>query len=139
MDSVAPPVIRVSCAIIEKKGVVLAAQRGTEMAMPLKWELPGGKIEEHESPENCLKREIFEEMGVEIVILSPLGQFIHHYPAFTIRLYPFICSITGEKIHLREHAAIAWLSPADLKSLDWAEADLPVIDAYCRSLQSRKS
>lgn len=109
------------------------------MAMPLKWELPGGKIENHESPEDCLKREIFEEMGVRISIVCPLDPSTHHYPEFTIRLYPFLCEIADQKIHLREHAAVQWLPPSALKHLDWTEADLPIIDAYCRSHESRKN
>lgn len=132
------PEIRVSCAIIEKNGQVLAAQRSPAMTMPLKWELPGGKIEAQESPEICLKREIFEELGIEIVILRSLNPVTHHYPGFTIFLYPFVCKMRNEKIHPREHSAIQWLPPETLKTLDWTEADMPIIEDYCRLIIDRR-
>jgi 8-oxo-dGTP diphosphatase len=102
------------------------------MAMPLKWEFPGGKIKAGETPEDCLRREIAEELNVSIAVHQSLAPVTHAYPAFTITLYPFICSIAAGDIKLREHAAVAWLPRNQLFTLDWAEADLPVVDAYCR-------
>ena len=131
--------IHVTCAIIEKDGHVLAAQRGPAMETPSKWEFPGGKIEPHESPEECLRRELLEELDVEIVILRSLDPTIHSYPAFTIMLYPFVCAIAKGKIKLNEHAAIKWMPARNLHSLDWAEADLPVLAAYCQLLEKIKS
>ena len=100
------------------------------MKLPLKWEFPGGKIEPGEKPEECLKRELVEELGVNVDILKPLPLQTHSYPQFTVTLYPFICSITAGEITLHEHAAAKWLAPEKLLSLDWAEADLPVIEGY---------
>ncbi len=124
--------LHVTCAIIERNGAVLAARRGETMAMPLKWEFPGGKIKSGETPEDCLRREIAEELNVSIAVHQSLAPVTHAYPAFTITLYPFICSIAAGDIKLREHAAVAWLPRNQLFTLDWAEADLPVVDAYCR-------
>ncbi len=130
------PHINVSCAIIEKDGMILAAQRGEAMSMPLKWEFPGGKMEANESAATCLEREIREELGVEIRIVAPLPPSKWSYPDFTITLYPFVCQINGGKLRLTEHRAICWISPEKLPSLDWAEADVPVLKDYFRYLKS---
>lgn len=122
--------IHVTCAIIERDGLVLAAQRSAIMNMPLKWEFPGGKIDPGESPEECLRRELVEEMGIQLRVIKPLPVHTHQYPSFTVTLYPYVCAISSGEIVLYEHAAAVWLPPDKLGALDWAEADLPVIAAY---------
>lgn len=122
--------IHVACAIIEHDGLTLAARRSVKMSLPLKWEFPGGKIDAGESGKACLVRELREEMGVQIAVGRSLGAFTHGYPAFTVTLYPFLCRIISGEIILHEHAEIAWLSPEALPRLDWAEADIPVIEEY---------
>jgi 8-oxo-dGTP diphosphatase len=126
--------IDVSCAIIEKDGLVLAAQRSESMNLPLKWEFPGGKLHPNENAADCLRREIAEELGVRIHIRSPLPPSGWQYPAFGVTLYPFICSLHSDAIVLAEHKAITWLKPAELPALDWAEADVPVLQNYLDSL-----
>ncbi|MBE0503529.1 MAG: (deoxy)nucleoside triphosphate pyrophosphohydrolase [Desulfuromonadales bacterium] len=123
----------VACALIEKDGLLLAAQRSAVMSLPLKWEFPGGKIEVGESPEECLHRELQEEMAVSVVIGQALLPRTHHYPDFTVTLYPFVCQLATTEIVLREHAAMRWLAPAEIMTLDWAAADLPVIADYLAS------
>jgi 8-oxo-dGTP diphosphatase len=122
--------LHVTCAIIEKNGCVLAAQRSCTMAMPLKWEFPGGKIKPGETPEHCLCREIAEELAVKVAVHHALAEKTHAYPEFTITLYPFVCSIISGTISLREHAAVIWLPREELASLDWADADRPVLETY---------
>lgn len=122
--------IHVTCAIIERDGLVLAAQRSAMMSLPLKWEFPGGKIDLGESPEECLRREIAEEMNILVAIGNSLPPSTHNYPAFSITLYPFVCSIESGQIALTEHSAITWLMPEQLREIDWAEADIPVVESY---------
>ncbi len=122
--------LHVACAIIERDGLVLAAQRSSTMSLPLKWEFPGGKIDPGESPEECLRRELVEELGIQVTIKRALLPHTHRYPTFTVTLHPFICAVESGRIVLHEHAAIAWLLPERLLQLDWAEADLPVIERY---------
>jgi 8-oxo-dGTP diphosphatase len=122
--------LHVACALIERDGLLLAAQRSATMNLPLKWEFPGGKIEDGESPAACLHRELREEMEISVVIGPALLPRTHHYPDFTVTLYPFVCQLTTAEIVLREHAAIQWVPPAELLTLDWAAADLPVIAEY---------
>lgn len=106
------------------------------MKLPLKWEFPGGKIDHGESAEECLRREIVEELGIAVSIEKSLPATSHEYPTFAVTLYPFVCSIESGEIVLLEHAATAWLTPEKLYSLDWAEADVPVIQSYLSELQA---
>ncbi len=122
--------IHVACAIIEQDGLTLAAQRSASMSLPLKWEFPGGKIEMNETAPQCLHRELHEEMSIQIEVGEPLTPHTHHYPDFTVTLYPFRCSILAGEITLHEHLATCWLAAKDLHKLDWAEADLPLILEY---------
>ena len=130
--------IEVACAIIEKDGHVFAAQRSPSMNLAYKWEFPGGKIEEGEQPEECLEREILEELKISINVLTPQPPSTYHYPAITVTLFPFICSIASGSIQLQEHMKMVWLPPEKLFTLDWAEADLPVLAHYCEKLEQRK-
>lgn len=103
------------------------------MSHPGKWEFPGGKIAPGESPAACLRREIREELGIEVELGRELPPATHHYPARTVTLFPFVCTIVAGEPRLHEHAAVVWLLPAELAALDWAEADLPVLAAYLRA------
>jgi mutator protein MutT len=126
--------IHVACALIERDGLVLAAQRSAAMNLPLKWEFPGGKLEAGESAQECLQRELVEEMSVTIAVGCPLPLHTHSYDTFTVTLYPFVCALESETITLHEHAAMIWLPPEELHTLDWAEADRPVLESYAKML-----
>ena len=125
-----PPRLHVACAIIENGGLVLAAQRSAAMSLPLKWEFPGGKIKRNESPDSCLRRELLEELGIAVSVGAALSPATHRYPTFSVTLHPYRCEIAAGSITLYEHAAILWLEPEELPTLDWAAADLPVIAEY---------
>ena len=121
--------LQVTCAIIEKNGKILCAKRSEKMKLSLKWEFPGGKIEANENLEACLKREIREELGIEINILEQLPSFKHSYSEnFSIELFPFRCNNLTQEIHLTEHKQIKWLSLEKLNELDWAEADVLIVN-----------
>jgi len=127
-----PLLLHVSCAIIRQEGLTLAVQRNAGMSLPFKWEFPGGKIKKNETPEKCLKRELMEELALEVQVGEALEPMTHAYRKFTVILYPFICALRSGEIVLHEHAAFAWLTPSGLPELDWAEADRPVVDAYLK-------
>lgn len=131
--------IHVTCAIIERDGLILAAQRSASMRMPLKWEFPGGKIEPGEGAEACLHRELMEEMGLGVVVKRAMPPSTHRYPAFTVKLYPFVCAIRSGEIALNEHHAAVWLKPDELPALGWVEADLAVLDAYRLNFERKEN
>jgi len=123
--------IEVTCAIIvAEDGKVLVAQRSESMTHPLKMEFPGGKIEPGETAEQCLIREIKEELDVNVQILCELISNQHAYPGFSIKLTPFVCRITAGDILLKEHVAYTWLDNSELPGLDWVAADVPVVMNY---------
>jgi len=107
------------------------------MSLPLKWEFPGGKINDGESPEECLRRELHEELGVKTSVGQALPASTHHYPSFTVTLYPFVCEIISGEITLHEHSAMVWLMVEELHTLDWAEADLTVTKEYQNMLRTQ--
>ena len=138
-DMKVKPIIKVPCAIIEREGKVLAAQRSASGSLPLKWEFPGGKLEEGESDEEALVREIREELCVEIQVGDRLPATERDDVYRIIMLIPFVCQLATEDIILTEHAEIRWLSPEELPNLDWAEADRGVIADYINYLTYQRS
>lgn len=104
------------------------------MKHPLKWEFPGGKKEENESFEACLKREIKEELGIEIKITGALPSFKYSYSEdLAIELFPFRCEALTTEIKLAEHKQIKWVSLEELDILDWVEADVGVVEYYIKN------
>lgn len=127
------PHIQVACAVIERDGLVLATQRSSRMSLPLKWEFPGGKRESGELLQECLLRELQEELGITVRVGQQMTPVTHRYPAFTVTLYPFRCDRPTGELTLHEHQAACWLPPHRLEELDWAEADWPIIEALTRT------
>ena len=126
------PYIKVVCAIIHKDSKVLAVQRSAEMALPLKWEFPGGKIEQNESEVDCIKREVKEELEIEIEVGRRLTPSLHEYPNFKIELIPYITDYKSGVLTLNEHSQHLLLKKEELKDLDWAEADIPIVNEYIK-------
>lgn len=124
--------IDVTCAIILKENKILVTQRSERMNLPLKWEFPGGKIEKHETAENCLLREIKEELNLEIELLEKLESKCFEYETFSINLIPFISKYLSGEIILAEHKDFKWFKKEELKFLDWASADIPVLEEFLK-------
>lgn len=131
-------VVKVPCAVIEHEGKIFAAQRGPDTSLPLKWEFPGGKLEDGETEVEGLIREIREELEVEITIGDRLPLSVRDDGWREIQLVPFVCQLRTFDIHLTEHAQMRWLAPDELAILDWAEADLGVIDSYLNYLDEKR-
>ncbi|MBI9073010.1 MAG: (deoxy)nucleoside triphosphate pyrophosphohydrolase [Melioribacteraceae bacterium] len=124
--------IKVTCAIIENKGKVLVAQRSEKMHPPLKWEFPGGKIHSTETAEECIIREIKEELNLKVEIISRLKNNFYKYDIKTIDLIPFRVKYISGDIILLEHQNAKWILPDELNTLDMAEADIPIIKDYLK-------
>ena len=123
-------ILRVSCAIIEHANTVLIDKRSAAMKHPLKWEFPGGKIEEGESAEDCILREIKEELNIDILIKSKLPAVISIQNGIELHLIPFICQLKQGIPHPKEHEEILWSKKENLQNVDWIEADVRVVNMY---------
>ena len=119
--------IDVCCAIIVKDAKILAVQRGPESSHPWQWEFPGGKIHLDEHEEQCIVREIDEELSVEVDVLDRLQSIEFDYGTKQIRLIPFVCIIISGEIMLTEHLAQRWFSLEEWKSINWSGADYELI------------
>jgi len=127
--------LRVTCAIIRNEDdEVLAVQRDGNTDHPFKWEFPGGKIKAGESEEECIIREIREELTMDIVICSRMEAVEYDYGKKHILLIPFVCDTLDDLPVLTEHAAFKWISPARLRELDFSEADVIVAENYVKSI-----
>ncbi len=123
--------IDVTCALIRNvEGLVLAVRRGPVMDNAGKWEFPGGKTRPGEEHEDCIIREIDEELGICIIINGKLDNSEHDYGDKQIRLIPFLCETLSSKPVLREHDEYRWMRPGELLKLDMTAADIPVAQQY---------
>src|SRR5512135_16816 len=128
--------ISVTCAIIRnEENEVLVVQRGEATDHPLKWEFPGGKIDAGESEEECIIREVDEELSMDIVICGRLPVAEYDYGKKQVKLIPFICDTLDELPLLTEHIAYKWISINDLKSVDFSEADISVAESYIEKMK----
>ncbi len=128
--------IRVTCAIIRnEENEVLVVQRGEKTDHPFKWEFPGGKLQDGETEEECIIREIREELSIGIVICNRMPEVEYDYGMKQIQLIPFVCDTLDEFPLLSEHIDFKWLAPQDLKNVDFSEADILVADHYLDSVK----
>jgi 8-oxo-dGTP diphosphatase len=124
--------INVTCAVIRnEENEVLVVQQGEFTDHPLKWEFPGGKLNAGETTEECIIREVQEELSIEVVICGSLPEVEYDYGHKKIRLIPFICDTLDELPYLSEHEDFKWLKPSDLMAVDFSEADVFVAKSYC--------
>lgn len=118
--------INVVAAVIMKEGKVFATQRGYGEFKD-GWEFPGGKVEAGESPEEALRREIREELEVEVNVGDLIDTIEYDYSAFHLSMKCYACTIAGGSPHLLEHEAARWLSADQLDSVAWLPADITLI------------
>ena len=120
--------IEVVAAIIhDGEGRIFATQRGYGEWEGW-WEFPGGKMEMGESPEEALRREIWEELETRIVIERLLTTVEWDYPAFHLTMHCYWCHVESGSLTLKEHEAARWLTKDELESVKWLPADLQILD-----------
>ncbi|WP_409304166.1 (deoxy)nucleoside triphosphate pyrophosphohydrolase [Peribacillus sp. SCS-155] len=120
--------IHVVGAVIVEDEKILCAQRGASKVLSFKWEFPGGKIEEGETPQEALQREIQEEMRCRVEIGEQIEHTVYEYDFGIVHLTTFYSRLIEGTPVLTEHAAIKWLPVEELSTLDWAPADIPAIE-----------
>lgn len=121
----------VTAAIITNNNQYLCMQRGPSKFdyAGFKWEFPGGKVEDGESLCEALSRELLEEMELQVSVLEDnfLMTVEHEYPDFKITMHGYVVPVVSREFVLREHVDHKWLNVSELMSLDWAEADVPMV------------
>lgn len=130
--------IRVTCAIIRnEENEILIVQRGEKSDHPFKWEFPGGKVISGENDEDCIIREILEELSMNVVIYKRLEPVEYDYGRKHILLIPFICDTLDELPVLSEHISFRWIDPSLFPEIDFSEADVLVARNFAREAGGR--
>ncbi|WP_260259651.1 (deoxy)nucleoside triphosphate pyrophosphohydrolase [Vibrio intestinalis] len=122
--------IEVVAAVIQHEGKTLCVQRGPAKFDYIhhKFEFPGGKVEPDETGEQAIMRELKEELRIDIPTAEYFMTVEHSYPDFHITMHVYICPVENRDIELTEHIDAKWLSLEDLPELDWAAADVPIVN-----------
>ena len=122
--------IEVVAGIIFFRDEILCVQRPQNRLEYIseKFEFPGGKIEAGESRIDALNRELLEELSISTNIKSSYLTVVHQYPDFELTMHSFICEVESKEITLTEHIDCKWLMISELESLDWAAADVPIVN-----------
>ncbi|MDD3241340.1 MAG: (deoxy)nucleoside triphosphate pyrophosphohydrolase [Bacilli bacterium] len=119
--------VEVVAAVIQDGNKILATRRGYGDFIGM-WEFPGGKIEENETREVALIREIKEELDADIEVGKFLTTVEYDYPKFHLMMHCYLCHLKESKITLVEHSDAKWLESDELSSIDWLPADIEVVD-----------
>jgi 8-oxo-dGTP diphosphatase len=118
---------KVTAAIIIDDGKILIAQRSADTTLPLKWEFPGGKVEDGETPGECLSREILEELDLIVSIEDFFASSIYKYEFGEIELLAYFAKILSGDLYLNVHIDHKWVFPKDLNLFDFAPADIEIV------------
>lgn len=122
-------IYRVTAAIIKKDNKILIARRAANKHLAGYWEFPGGKIEDNETPEICLKRELNEELGITVNVGNFFMENQHDYGTKIILLQAYLCELISGSIVLRDHDKFEWVVKSDLSNFNFAPADIPFVKA----------
>lgn len=122
--------VEVVAAILIHGDKILCAQRAESKLdyISKKFEFPGGKIESGETKKEALKRELEEELSINPKINDLYFTVVHQYPDFELTMHSFLCEVNTKEITLNEHISSKWLKKDELLSLDWAAADVPIVN-----------
>lgn len=119
---------KVTAALLIKDGLILIARRNANDRLANKWEFPGGKVEEGETPEECLRREMREEFDIEVDVGDFFTESIYHYEHGSIMLLAYFTSWKSGEISPAVHDDISWVTPEQLGNYDFAPADIPIVN-----------
>jgi|YNPNPStandDraft_1061719.scaffolds.fasta_scaffold01500_8 8-oxo-dGTP diphosphatase len=125
--------------LVDALGRVLLARRPERGANASKWEFPGGKLREGESPEDCLRRELQEELGIEVEVGEVFHVVNHPYAWGSVLLLAYLCRWRGGEIRLTEHSACQWAQMDRLVQFDLSEADRAIAEKLSRRAVSLRA
>ncbi|HTL61198.1 MAG TPA: 8-oxo-dGTP diphosphatase MutT [Nitrospira sp.] len=128
-------VVEVAAGLICHDGRYLIAKRRTGVHLAGLWEFPGGKREQGETLEECLARELFEELNIRIDRPVPFQMIRHEYPEKTVELHFFRCTIGAGRATAVDCAEIRWVHPSEMEHYQFPPADRPVIEALQRDIR----
>lgn len=129
----------VSAAVIEKDGLVLIGKRKRGKHFAGNWEFPGGTLEEGETPEQCLKRELQEELAIEVEVGDLFcSSAVSYTSEWTVKLLAYRTTLISGVFNLSDHEEIRWVKPADLVNYDFPEADKSVVEKLMSEDRHRK-
>ncbi len=126
------PMITVTAGLILCDDKVLIARRKPGDQLGRRWEFPGGKVKPEESPEECLKRELAEELDIEVEVDGFCAENVHHYEWGTVRLLGYFASWIEGDINPQVHEEITWADVEDLHNYDFLPADVPIVEELLR-------
>ncbi len=127
--------VEVVAGIIYFENEILCVQRPENKLSYIskKFEFPGGKIENGETKEEALKRELIEELNITPKICNSFLTVVHPYPDFELTMHSYICEADSKDLQLNEHISLEWLPVNNLEHLDWADADIPIVDTLIKN------
>ena len=132
-------VVEVAAGLIYREGRYLIAQRKSGAHLAGFWEFPGGKREPGETLEECLRRELLEEIGIHIDVPIPFQIILHEYAEKTVELHFFRCRIEAGQAAAIDCAEIRWVWPHELADFEFPPADRPIIEALRRQTMGQSS
>lgn len=118
----------VTCAVIIKNGMVLAANRSEAVSHSGRWEFPGGKVREDESYEDCIVRRVHEELGLNIKVCEALTPFVVEDGDKKFEMHPFFTEVVDGRAILVNHSRAEWFMPIQLMRLAWPQSDIPIVE-----------
>ena len=119
----------VSCAVIVREGMILVANRSSNLSNGGRWEFPGGKPKENELPQDCVVRRVQEELNLNIQVVDKFQPFMVSVDSNKeFNIHPFVAQIVDGSVELSHHSRAEWFMPMQLMGLAWPESDLPIIE-----------
>ena len=129
--------IHVAAAVIIKNDKVFAAQRNNSGELALKWEFPGGKLEIDESGEEAVIREIMEELASTVSVVKKIETVNYEYSSFKITMDAYLCTLMKGNLPISEHLDSRWFTASELYTVDWAAADIPIVNKVYTMLREQ--